>query len=992
MESECIIEKERRRIERTADNPLTILLIDDDVDLLQGLSRTIKQSMPNSAIILSSSGKEGVDKAQSCNPHLIILDILMPDKDGFEVYKDLMHNAYTKLIPVIMMTGAHIPDFYSRGLELGANAFLFKPITSTNLISQMRAVLKIRDEKMQLEERAVLNELRYKHLFDRASDGICILDLEGKILDVNEAECRLEGYTKEALLTMNMTDLDTPESAQKMVDRMAILLTGEPLVFEVEHRRKDGAIASIEVSASLISYGGKPAIQSFHRDVTRKKAMEEALLISETKYREMFRMLRLMCDTNPDMLWAKNMNKEFIFVNEEICKVLLIAKDTSEPIGKTDLFFAQRERDSHPDDPNWHTFGELCQDSDQIIIDTQIIGHFDETGNVQGKNIWLSVNKAPIFDNGEMVGIVGSGRDRTEHRLKDDALAASELKYRELVQHSNVIILRWNLDGTILFLNKFALEFFGYDESELIGQNVMGTIVPEVESTGRNLNPMITKILKNPKEFEKNINENIKKNGERVWISWTNTLVHEDCEVLSVGVDITDKLKAEEALAANEAKYKEQTRLLRLMCDTNPDMLWAKNMKEEFIFANEEICKVLLNAKDTEEPVGKTNRFFANREREAHPEDPNWHTFGLLCKNSDDVIIETRKPAHFEETGNVKGQYLVLSVNKAPLIDNDKMIGIVGSGRDITKSKELEQKVLKSKLKYRAILDNLQDGFIQVDHKGIICFVRVSALEILGYTSWKELNKTPVKDLVADPSFCDEILQRLQTAGGNLYDQETEIFNKHKEVLSISFNAQLVYNENKEIIGINSVFKNITESKRRLTEIIKLYQVVEGSQNGLVVIENEGTISYANNSVFEIVGIQKDEIIKEQIIGKKAKSFISFNDDLTLTSIFEIIEETNKWIGEAYIYCPCSNNGRVPIDIVFSKIIDDNENTYIVASFYNTSERRELEQKIVEQSRMYETLASDMYELTSGMAKIRQEVSESNKSLISPLINGEGAG
>ena len=424
--------EERRRIERTADNPLTILIIDDDKDLLHGLSRTIKQSMPNSAIILSSSGTEGVEKAKTCNPHCIILDILMPDKNGFEVYKDLMHNAYTKLVPVIMITGAHIPDFYSRGLELGANAFLSKPITSTNLISQIRAVLKIRDEKMQLEERAIFNELRYKHLFDRASDGICILDLRGQILDVNEAECKLEGYTKEALLTMNMTDLDTTESAQKMVDRMAILLAGAPLVFEVEHRRKDGAIAYIEVSASLISYGGKPAIQSFHRDVTRKKAMEEALLISETKYREMFRMLRLMCDTNPDMLWAKNMNKEFIFVNEETCRALLNAKDTNEPIGKTDLFFAQRERESHPDDPAWHTFGELCQDSDQIVIDTQAPGHFDETGNIHGKYLWLSVNKAPIIDNCEMIGIVGSGRDRTEHKEMEKKIVLQSQMYEEL--------------------------------------------------------------------------------------------------------------------------------------------------------------------------------------------------------------------------------------------------------------------------------------------------------------------------------------------------------------------------------------------------------------------------------------------------------------------------------------------------------------------------------------------------------------------------------
>jgi PAS domain-containing protein len=76
-----------------------------------------------------------------------------------------------------------------------------------------------------------------------------------------------------------------------------------------------------------------------------------------------------MADNVPDMIWAKDLEKRYLFANRAFCRQLLNAADTDEPLGKTDMFFAQRERDRHPDDPQWHTFGELCQDSDLITLE-----------------------------------------------------------------------------------------------------------------------------------------------------------------------------------------------------------------------------------------------------------------------------------------------------------------------------------------------------------------------------------------------------------------------------------------------------------------------------------------------------------------------------------------------------------------------------------------------------------------------------------------------
>ena len=116
-------------------------------------------------------------------------------------------------------------------------------------------------------------------------------------------------------------------------------------------------------------------------------------------------------------------------------------------------------------------------------------------------------------------------RDAIEQERVEEALRESERKYRELVEHANSIILHWSREGRILFLNEFGQRFFGYSQAEIVGCHVIGTIVPETESGGRDLRPLMDEICKNPALFEQNVNENVRRNGEHVWVAWTNKVV-----------------------------------------------------------------------------------------------------------------------------------------------------------------------------------------------------------------------------------------------------------------------------------------------------------------------------------------------------------------------------------------------------------------------------------------------------------------------------------
>ena len=155
--------------------------------------------------------------------------------------------------------------------------------------------------------------------------------------------------------------------------------------------------------------------------------------------------------------------------------------------------------------------------------------------------------------------------------------------------------------------------------------------------------------------------------------------------------------QAEEVLRKSERRYKQLYSMTRLMCDNLPELIWTKDLDNRFIFANKACCEKLLNAKDTDEPVGKTDIYFAGREKKSHPENPEYHTFGETCKGSDMVVLKTKKPLRSDESGNLKGKFVCLNVYKAPFLDeNGNLIGTVGCARDITREKEIEKEQRKA--------------------------------------------------------------------------------------------------------------------------------------------------------------------------------------------------------------------------------------------------------------------------------------------------------
>jgi diadenylate cyclase len=157
-------------------------------------------------------------------------------------------------------------------------------------------------------------------------------------------------------------------------------------------------------------------------------------------------------------------------------------------------------------------------------------------------------------------GHIVIGQDISDITHIRDLLRKSEMRYQTLLDQANSIVLRVDPTGMIKFINKFGEHFFGYTSEELVGKNMVGTILSARSRSGRDLAAMVVDLMRNPDEYEINVNENMKKNGERVWIAWTNKAIRDDqgnlVEMVSIGNDITDRMVDEKSTYIHAAPWK----------------------------------------------------------------------------------------------------------------------------------------------------------------------------------------------------------------------------------------------------------------------------------------------------------------------------------------------------------------------------------------------------------------------------------------------------
>ncbi len=291
-----------------------ILAIDDNPDNLITVSALLKLFLPGSEILTAQSGKEGIQQATSEQPDTILLDIHMPEMDGFEVCKHLKDKTETAHIPIIILTAIRT-DSKSRvkALELGADAFLTKPIDESELAAQVKAMLRIkqaedtlRNEKNTLEElvaqrvndlsianKQLIMEMEEREkaqadarmkskAIENSLNGFDIVNEKGVFIYVNKAYVDMWGYddAEEILGTSPDSHCLDPSLPNQLIQT---LKEKKECKLEFTAKRKDGSTFEVLMYARL-SYdeNGEEIYPTTSIDITdQKNAQKERVLLQK---------------------------------------------------------------------------------------------------------------------------------------------------------------------------------------------------------------------------------------------------------------------------------------------------------------------------------------------------------------------------------------------------------------------------------------------------------------------------------------------------------------------------------------------------------------------------------------------------------------------------------------------------------------------------------------------------------------------------------------
>lgn len=188
---------------------------------------------------------------------------------------------------------------------------------------------------------------------------------------------------------------------------------------------------------------------------------------------------------------------------------------------------------------------------------------------IEGKDTKIEVIVNATTLHGEPVAqaILREAPDQTVTALASGSVAIARL---QLVDLANSAILRWKSTGELTFVNKFAERFFGYSLEEVVGKSVM-IFVPDMDSDGQDLTTLSQDIVADPERYVTNINENICRDGRRVWVSWTNRAIVDEqnrvVEILAVGNDISSLKHIEDELrrACDELRCAVEERTAALL-------------------------------------------------------------------------------------------------------------------------------------------------------------------------------------------------------------------------------------------------------------------------------------------------------------------------------------------------------------------------------------------------------------------------------------------
>ncbi len=691
-----------------------ILAIDSVSDNLISMKAIIDDAFPGSIVFTALNGPKGIELAIANNPDVILLDIIMPNIDGFEVCHQLKLDERVSDIPVVFLTALK-GDKANRikALEIGAEGFLSKPIDETELTAQIRAMVKIKvaneqkkNEKERLEklvqERtiALQNELserkksekalrdseeRFRHISSSISDisYSCVTDLNknSAINWLYGAIEKITGYTSDELFEMKCWGkLVIDEDFPIFKTRILGLLPGHSDVCQLRLKRKDGSIVWIQTTAECVKdpsgadlnilYGGL-------NDITERKQFE-------TKLKESNEHLKIVLENTPIAIWDWNIKTDFWVVTPKYYTLLGYEPEYGNP---DRVLWLNR---IHPDDRE--SVREKIKNVLQLICDDY---NYDARMlHADGTYRWQSVigHVLERDENGKASRMLGVRVDITERKRAEEAFLESQSIYLSFIEQLPNAVFRKDLEGRFVLVNSQFCKIKGVPREKLLGkkpEEVGKSYLSEYGAPWQsakyaNIGERIHNLIIQKGERIELEEEYPSSDGKMEYMHVVRMpVVDSNAKIIgSQGImfDITERKKAEAELREKEVQY-------RNLANSGTALIWTTGNDKQCYYFNEPWLNFTGRTLVQELGNGWTEG--------VHPEDLDRciQTYITAFDKHETFDMEYRL-RHFS------GEYRWIEDLGKPNYDSEgEFVGYIGHCFDITDRKKLETELIQAKEK-----------------------------------------------------------------------------------------------------------------------------------------------------------------------------------------------------------------------------------------------------------------------------------------------------
>ncbi len=416
----------------------TILAIDDQQDNLTTIKAVIKSQMMDCEVLTALSGKEGIEIAIKEQPDTILLDIIMPQMDGYETCKRLKEDELTKHIPVVMITAIKT-DTESRvkGLNIGADAFLSKPINPVELTAQVKVMLRIKEaeDKLRIEKELLdkkvkkrtkdlrASEEKLRNIFENSTNLFYSHTPDHIITYISPQTKDLLGYTQEeALIKWTELTSENPINEIGFEHTINAIKTGKPQPpYELELVHKSGKKVWVETREAPVAKDGKTvSIVGALTDITERKQADQ--------------IQKVLYNISNAVSITDNLENLIFCIKEELETII----DTTNFYialydKKTDtltLPFFTDEKDMFTSIPAGKTLTKyVIETKKPLLANIDVKKKLIEEGLIEHigslSKIWLGV---PLKIKGEVTGVIA-----TQSYTDENAYNKSDMKMLEFV-------------------------------------------------------------------------------------------------------------------------------------------------------------------------------------------------------------------------------------------------------------------------------------------------------------------------------------------------------------------------------------------------------------------------------------------------------------------------------------------------------------------------------------------------------------------------------